>query len=186
MERTTQMRPGADATPSVRDSGSTFIELLVSIVLLGTVGVAVLTALAASATGAKVHRELSDAQAWLATAGDAISETPNGTDNYVICAMPSDYQALVPPEAAAVNVIAVEYWDSALPVPQDEFGSVCQYATGDRLQRITLETTVDGVARTLAVLKRPALEPTQNTQPPPGTVPGGAVVPTPTPGLEGP
>ncbi|MEQ9162065.1 MAG: hypothetical protein RLN74_05110, partial [Ilumatobacter fluminis] len=60
----------ADAHP---DLGATFIELLVSIVLLGTAGVAVLAALSTAATGAATNRTIAEVQASLATAGDAMT-----------------------------------------------------------------------------------------------------------------
>jgi hypothetical protein len=189
------LRPakGRLETGVVRDRGTGFIEILVSVVILGTAGIALLTALAASARSARVHREIADAQAWLATTGDAVSDVES---DYVDCDTEPDpaviaatYEATIiapvtaAPSAPMIDIIAVEFWDSS----SGSFGAACRYAPeGDRLQKITLQTTIDGDIRTLAVVKRPALEPTHGTAPPPPPVAGGAVVPTPTPGLEGP
>ena len=187
------MRRGPERGSSRLDLGAAFIEMLVSVVLIGTVGVAVLTALAAAATGARVHSEVSEAQAWLANAGDALVEAESF---YLSCDAEPDpaviadqYEAqIIAPitvgaSAPTIDIIDVEFWDSTVPgySPVD----ACNYSTTqeDRLQRITLQTTIDGQQRQLTVVKRPDLPPTINTQPPPTTLGGGNVIPPPTPGL---
>lgn len=174
------------------DRGSTFIEVMVSVVLLGTVGVAVLTALAAATRGAAVHRDIADAQLWLANAGDALTDDDS---DYVDCVTQPDpamianqYEATIiaPITAAAsaptIDIINVEFWDS---VGSTYDPVVCNYGPpqGDRLQRITLQTTIDGETRTLVVVKRPALPVTVNTGVVPTTIGGGSVVPPLTPGI---
>ena len=53
------------AEPPRRDGGMSFIELLVAIVLLGTVVVGVLTAMRATIIGTRLERDHSKAQQWL-------------------------------------------------------------------------------------------------------------------------
>lgn len=171
--------------PGPRDVGTTLIEILVSVLILGIAGVAVLTALAAAARGAAVQREVSDAQAWLATTGDAIAAVDSVDDTYIACATPAQYQpvvdAVLVPDAPIVVVSDISFWDGS------GFGRTCQYAAGNRLQEVTVQTTIDGVTRSITVVKRPALEPTIAVGPPaPGGGGGtGSVVPRPTPGLDG-
>ena len=135
-----------------RDGGTTYIELLVSIVLLGTVGVAVLTALGAAATGARTHREVAGVQSVLAQAGDRLTQVlPAADDNYVACATPDDYAPVVESVDPGLSVTSVEYWDRTT----GSFTGTCRHASGDRLQLIT--ATADGTpSRTIAVVKRPA------------------------------
>lgn len=176
-----------------RDLGATFIEILVSVVLLGTAGVAVLTALATAAAGASTQRSVAEAQSSLASAGDAVSEADPDADDYLDCDAnsPSDiiagYQATVDavraPSAAPVVVTGVEFWNST----SETYGAACRFdPEGDRLQRVTLATDTGGSTHELAVVKRPASEPTLNVGPLPPGGSGATMTPTPTPGLDGP
>jgi prepilin-type N-terminal cleavage/methylation domain-containing protein len=61
---------------NVQDRGVTFIEILVSIVLLGTVVVATITALRVAVVGSQVDEDSSRAQAWLQAAADELHQTP--------------------------------------------------------------------------------------------------------------
>jgi type II secretory pathway pseudopilin PulG len=178
--------------PAATDHGSTFIEVLVSVVLLGIGAIAVLAGLAAAIRGASVHSDVTDAQSWLATAGDVLVEVPpSAADNYEPCTTPTstiidEYQAVVDgvdgiPPTSDITVEDVEFWNSTL----GEFGSTCRYSTAeeDRLQRITLATQTAGAVRRLSVVKRPALEPSINVGTPPTTQGGGNYEPEPNPDL---
>lgn len=171
----------ADAHP---DLGATFIELLVSIVLLGTAGVAVLAALSTAATGAATNRTIAEVQASLATAGDAmtVADADNAQFVYEPCATPSTqaYVDAVADAAPGVTVRTVDYWSGSA------WSDTCNYAAGQRLQRVTLAMNLDGVERTLSVVKRPALDPTADLGTPSPSAGGGGTgnAPvTPTPGL---
>ena len=178
---------------SRRDHGSTFIELLISIVLIGTAVIAVLAAVAAAATGARVSDEISKAQSLLASAADFLTYVAEpGEDTYVECASVSDYQTLVDSEfgPSQIDVVSVEYWDSTTgPGVFDSNQSSCpaRFADLDRLQRVVLVVSVGDNERSVAVLKRPAVAPDGD----PGALPippdtsgeAGGVVPAPTPGL---
>jgi hypothetical protein len=162
------------------DNGSTFVEVLVSIVLLGTVGVAVLTAVAASARGASVHHDVADVQAALATAADVIADT----DSYVDCGTVAHYQSVVDAtlasNAADVIVADVRYSES----PAASFDATCD--ANDRLHLVSIQSSEDSVTHSATALARPMSSPTTNTQPPPGPVGGGDAAPTMTPGISTP
>lgn len=173
------------------DHGATLIEILVAIVILSSVGVGVLTSLAAAATGASVQRDIATAQSTLATAGDALIGT---SDDYVGCDVASsaeiaasyrDILADVLPDGPPIDVTAVRFWDGS------GFGDACRLADGHRLQQIELATTIDDETSTLTVIKRPAESPTIGVEPiAPSDEPteadndGSAVVEV-TPGLDG-
>jgi type II secretory pathway pseudopilin PulG len=172
-----------DGPPTERDRGATFIEVLVSVVILGTAGVAVLTALAAAATGASAHRSVSESQSALATAGDAITTVDVAADTYQSCDGVIEYDPVVQAVAPTVRVSSVEFWTGTAWSTSD-----CRFSTdGERLQRITLETDGKGVTRSLAVIKRPATDPTVGVGPiPPSSGTGfGNVTIVMTPGVTG-
>ena len=178
-----QSDSGRTEVTAPRDLGTTFIEILVSVVILGTAGVAVLTALAAAATGSSTQRSIAEAQSALATAGDAVTAVDIADDDYQDCASPGVYAARAQNAAPTVSVASVEYWTGTAWSVTD-----CQAAAGERLQRITLRADANGVARTLSVIKRPATDPTINVGPlsPSSGTGYGNVTITPTPGVTGP
>jgi Prokaryotic N-terminal methylation motif len=108
------------------DSGVTFVEMLVAIVLLGTVVLAVITALQVTLIGSRVERDHAKVHQWLqasvgilqsdATAfGDCV--TPNQTNLDTII---NNYTAAVRTGAAVpegfassnqLSVVSVEVWD---------------------------------------------------------------------------
>jgi len=55
------------------DRGMSYVEVLVSVILLGTAGVAVLGAAASAARGASTQRAVADSQIVLAAASDGLS-----------------------------------------------------------------------------------------------------------------
>lgn len=62
----------------LRDSGSSFIELLVAIVLLGTVVVAVLAAVRVTVIASATERDHSRAGQWLESAAKEVEDAPFG------------------------------------------------------------------------------------------------------------
>jgi type II secretory pathway pseudopilin PulG len=170
------------------------IEVLVSVVLLGLAGVAVLVALGATIRGADTHQNVSDAQSHLASSADALTDVPGqADDNYLDCLSHSDatieaaYQAFVDaiPGSSGVTVVDVEYWDRALG-GGGGFSSSCGADARDRLQRITLGAEADGVDDTIVVVKRPAQDQTIELEAPPTTMGGGNFVPELNPDWVGP
>lgn len=73
--------PAAD--PSVRrDRGTTFIEVLVAIVLLGVLGVGVLTAARTSIIGTRIERDHARAFQWLQSADGVLQASPRVSCNF--------------------------------------------------------------------------------------------------------
>ena len=66
---------GDSVDPARRDGGMSFIELLVAIVLLGTVGVAVLTTFRVTIEGTRVERDHARALQWLESAASVVQGT---------------------------------------------------------------------------------------------------------------
>lgn len=184
-----------DTTPPVtarRDAGATFIELLVSIILLGTVGVAVLVAVAATIVGARTHDAVAENQLQLAEAADVMTDTDPEAVPYVECgAGPSAaYQAVIDslfPPAGSIGV-SVAYWDANANAGDGAFGTNCLFPN-HRLQEVRLSTLVDGVTRSVTVIKRPPDVPTASTLPadtvPPYNGGAGSATVSPTPGING-
>jgi type II secretory pathway pseudopilin PulG len=180
-----------------RDHGATLVEMLISIVLLGTVGVAVLAAMSAAIVAARTHDEVATVQSRLAQAVDAITDTEPEQIPYIDCAdgppLPA-YQAALDAQFAppgSVQVLSVEFWNAGASIELGQFGSDCRTAThGDRLQRVTLQAEFDGVAREVAVVKRPFAVPTVGVVPappvPPYTGGSGQATVSLTPGINGP
>lgn len=159
-----------------RDSGASFIEVLVSIVLLGTSGVAVLTAVGAAATGAATNRSLSEAQAAASRAADELTSI---AVPFEPCASPGHYESRLPSELA-VRVVEVRHWRAGA------WGVDCDPAT-DTLQLVTVEAANgERSASTLRVVKRRPSDPDAEyvmNQDAGGVAP---VMPTgPTPGIDG-
>ncbi|MDW3215417.1 MAG: hypothetical protein R8G01_15555 [Ilumatobacteraceae bacterium] len=176
-----------------RDLGATFIEVLVSVVLLGTVGIAVLTALQATIVGARVHDRVAQSQALLAEAADLATDTEPEALPYVDCDSnpQASYQAVLttlfpPPQSVTVSVAN---WDRTAGAG-GAFVAGCRYAQGDRLQQLTISTVVDGTVKEVVVVKRPNDVPTADTVPAPPVPPfsggSGQATVSPTPGINGP
>ena len=163
---------------SRRDHGVSFIEILVAIVLLGTVVVGVLGALRISVDATRLERDHSLAYQWLQSANGVLQAAPRVSCGFTL---PDDdpytsgeekvrleYQKLIrsvaaipPPGWVDSQLTVVEpvkawdgsqYWDPADPAaPQPCFDS-----EGYLLQLVTLQvTSPDGdIIETLEVVKR--------------------------------
>lgn len=152
------------------DSGMSFIEVLVSIVLIGTTLIGVLAATRATIIGTKVERDHSRAQQWLQSAVGVL----DGTD-LESCITPADgsailssYQAAVadpvdgarrPPgwnSSATIEVLDLQVWNGNTFVPFDQQGATCLDTVELRQQRITIRvTSPDGeIVEDIEVIKR--------------------------------
>lgn len=147
---------------SRRDSGATFVELLVSIVLLGTVVVGVLTAVRASVIGSKLERDHAKAHQWLQSASENVRATQRwGCDTYTEAQIRSHYQDIL--RAAADNpsgwpddrieiVGPIKFWDGEDYYPPPE----CFDNAGTYLQLIQVQVvSADGdIIESVQVVKR--------------------------------
>jgi hypothetical protein len=118
-------RPAPRATRRRRDRddrGATFVELLVSIVLLGTAVVGTLAALRTTVIGTAVSRDQSKAQQWLQSAAGVIEGESFGdcTTPFDEAALRSYYQTAVDTNATApfdfapqnqLTVLDIDVWD---------------------------------------------------------------------------
>jgi Tfp pilus assembly protein PilV len=150
----------ARATPRVRraprpDSGSTLLEVLIAVVLMGTIVASGLALLITTITGTELDRDHSNAHAWLQTASDMLYARepencdPNLTDPTAIetrrAAIIAAYQTTIQqtdnPEswpAANIQVVDLWYWHYARGVNNTpEEGWVKNRCTTD-LQRLLL------------------------------------------------
>ena len=130
------------------DHGTTFIELLVAIVLLGTVVVAVLAGLRATIIGGELDRDHANAHAWLQSATDLIYSSSR-----LDCGTPTDTAAqktavrdsiLAGYEAVATSVTNPEGWPPSNITVYD-----VQYWDGDAYQ----DTCYDDFGISLQLVK---------------------------------
>lgn len=159
-----------DAVHRSRDEGATFVELLVSVVLLGTAGVAVLAATTAAITGARMSDEIAKSQSVIAEVADYLSDTEPENVPYSACTGPdvrAQYQAAIDGRfAGRVEVVEVRYEDAA-----GDFTTACTFGAGHRLQQVELRSLVNESERSVLVVKRPVDVPTLDTVPAPPAPP---------------
>lgn len=184
-----------DRTASSRcDSGATFVEVLVSVVLLGTAGIAVLAATAAGIVGARTSDEVAKSQALIAEAADYLTDTDPANVPYRPCdtlstasliqAYQDDLDARF--SAETIDIVDIRFWDR----PSESFTGTCGFTSGYRLQQIELRTVLNGAQRTVTVVKRPADVPTADIvaapPAPPYAAGSGQAIVSLTPGINGP
>lgn len=167
-----------------RDSGLSFVEVLVTIVLLGTVGVAALAALRMTVIGTRTERDHSRAYQWLQSADGVLQEAER-----VSCAFDPaadapytsgeekvrlEYEDLIRTKVAnppgwndhQITVLrpvktwdGSRYWDPYDPAAPDTSAvdpAACFDSAGRLLQLVTLQvTSPDGeIIETMQVVKR--------------------------------
>jgi Tfp pilus assembly protein PilV len=146
--------------PHRRDRGTTFVEVLVSIVLLGTVVGGTLTALRTSIISSDRGEGRANAQLWLQTARDVIYRTP-----YMDCTTPystvevknfydAAVQAAAPPTGWAggsVGVNIVQFWSKS--DGHEVWGDACGTASAAQLVEIYVLSPTGDVGRTIQVIK---------------------------------
>jgi prepilin-type N-terminal cleavage/methylation domain-containing protein len=149
MSRAADNQQAEGPARSRRDRGMTFVEVLVTIVLLGTVSVAVLAGLRATVIGTRIERDHSKAQQWLQSAVGVI-EAKNfakcSTLNLTGTDVRDAYQTEVDAKAArpygfngAMTVFVPEVWDGATFVPFASQPSLCYDEFLLRQQLVTIE-----------------------------------------------
>jgi hypothetical protein len=175
--------------PARRDSGTSFVEIVVSVVILGTVCIGVLNAIATAAVGARIHREVSSSQAWIATFADEMVAIESqyrpctvGVST-VVAAYQAEANAIKATLStnATITVTAVRFWDGTTST----FGTTCRLVQGYRLQEVSIAITQPRAATFVTTLvKRPPPSdiPTQGIVAAGGTDPSTIVL-APTPGL---
>jgi hypothetical protein len=144
-----------------RDRGQTFVEILVSIVLLGTVVGATLTALRTTIVSSRADEGQAKANAWLLAAEDAIYRTPyipcpSFTAAQVKSAYDIEVQATTtPPEGWAggsVGVNVVFFWSKE--DGQEVWSDACGTEFSAQLVEIYVRSPSGDVGKTMQVIKR--------------------------------
>jgi Tfp pilus assembly protein PilX len=148
-------RPVSDR--SRRDGGVSLVETLVAIVLLGLVGVAVLSAFAGTIRASTTNRALALEQSWLASAEDLLASAAVPIAGCEVVAAAA-YQAVLDGESTrtgdwptgALKVVTVERW---LPSERRFDATRCDPST--QLHRLTLSAEAPGVGapKSLQTLK---------------------------------
>jgi prepilin-type N-terminal cleavage/methylation domain-containing protein len=137
------------------DSGMTLIEILIAIVLMGTVVLATLGALGASVLGGELHRDHSNGHAWLQSAADALyaadkqdcdTSAPDGGKAAIIAAYQPIIDGVPNPEGwsnSQIKIIDLQFWDATDSngngIVEYRFGPICQDSINLSLQRITVQ-----------------------------------------------
>src|SRR5690606_24061618 len=110
------------------ERGDTLIEILVSVVIMGLVGAAVLGALMTAARASAIHRVIANAEVAGRSFAGALADTP-----YIPCATPADYAAplgYVPDGPFDITVTSVERWSGDIDQADfAPFGDGCATAT---------------------------------------------------------
>jgi type II secretory pathway pseudopilin PulG len=156
IDATTSARP-CTPIPRRADGGASLVEVLVSVVLLGIVGVGVLSAFAGTIRASTTNRELGLEQSWLASAADLLESDAVPVPPCEVGAVAAYQSALDalpatdrPWPAGAVRVTAVERWIAA----DARFDPVrCDRSA--QLHRVTLSASasVGGATTVLQTLK---------------------------------
>jgi type II secretory pathway pseudopilin PulG len=134
VQRQTTSRSGTRRSQQGGDRGSTFVELLVAIALLGTVVVATLTGLRAAIIGSTVDESSARAHAWLQSASDELYAAPyRSCATNPTAAIESAYQSAVDASTrpadwgatsgAIIDVVSVEFLSRS--GADDQWGSTC-------------------------------------------------------------
>lgn len=148
-------RPGVPPDRArARDVGVSLIEVLLAVVLMGTVVTGTLTALRSAVSASSVQRDHATAHAWLQSAADALYATDkvscdplapdHGASN-----TSAAYEALVRSvtnperwEATQIRVADVAFWN-AIPIGNGRtaytFGALCHETLGLGLQLVEIE-----------------------------------------------
>ena len=156
-------QPTGQDRSAPRDDGTTFIELLVTIVLTGTIVLGVLAATQASVRASRVSREASRVESALLTAAERIERASRDDADYE-CPLPVDLSG--PVYAAAQLKLGVSSGDAPMYASvgyEHLSGGVWQpgpcpppsESQQNLVQRITITMTSpnNGLTRTMEVLK---------------------------------
>ncbi len=154
-------QPVAAASPDdpKPDRGSTLMEMLMGITILGTVVAATLTGLITVITASSLDRDHANAHAWLQTSADMLYAreldqcNPSADPATEISDTIAEYESTIRqtdnPEGwdpTNIDVIGLEWWsidiDSTTGVGTEAWGTVCD--SGDtNLQRVTIQVQAE-------------------------------------------
>lgn len=175
MARTRRSHSTANAAPPrERDRGLTFIEMLVAIVLLGTVVIAVVAALQVATTAAVTDANHSRAYILLHEASDAVftaerASCASNTESQIIALYEAEFAGLTSPEGWSTvtpDITRIEFLNASEVDGRTVYawGSTCQEGLTDssgnptplKSQKVTIEVIApDGsMAKSIETVKR--------------------------------
>lgn len=143
-----------------RDAGVTLVEIVISIVLMGTVVIAILNATSTSIRTSSVSRDAAQVETVVVNAADRINRAPircdiGGYTEYAVAAVRSQGWWTNEGEFAQAADVRHEFYDPAMSPPWRE--GVCPVDDfGKRLiQRVTVTITSpqESISRTIQVVK---------------------------------
>ncbi len=156
----------ADALPTThrtrRDAGTSYVELLVAIVLIGMTVVGTLTALRATILGSTVERDHARAHQWLQSASEALTNDIvwKDCDTTTAAALQAFYQGqlrgttdIVPPPWAMTQVSVPTL--VTFGQPDGTYGATCHAEIDRQLVRIRVVDTNNRIIETVDVVKAP-------------------------------
>ena len=136
------------------DRGETLLEILISVVILGITGVAILSGLMTTVTVSDMHRKQATAGAVAQDYAETVSRYV-AADHYVECATAAAYApgvvGFTPPGGYTASIAGVEYWNAATTT----FSGTC---SSSGLERVTVQVaSTDGRATedVVVVVRRP-------------------------------
>lgn len=132
------------------ERGETLVELLVTVVVLGLTGVALVAGLTTAVMISDSHRKAADAGATIRDYAEAI-ETAVVTSGYQVSCAPTYAADFTPPSGYTTPAItAVSFWNGA------GFPGTCDPTADTGLQRLTLRvSSMDGrAAESLTIVVR--------------------------------
>ena len=161
---TAEVLPAAE--PPRRDSGQSFIELLVAVVLLGMVIVAVLAGLRATIIGTTAERDHARAHEWLQSASEVLVNDIAWVDCDPLdsTASAEDIRVQYEDDLQANLSIVPHDWDATqltvnLPVafagPDSSYGPTCWGPIDRQLVTIQVRDTNGDVVETVEVINVP-------------------------------
>lgn len=136
---------GDDPMRQSRDAGQSLVEVLIAIVLTGTLAIAGMITLRASIAASAIDRDHANAHAWLQTATDVLYGAPRedcGTETLTVPDAVADaYDAIIKAtpnprnwDPSLIQVVRpVTFWNG-----KSAFGNIC-YGAGINLQLITVQ-----------------------------------------------
>jgi hypothetical protein len=161
MDQTIERREEQDVpAPRRRDAGVSLVEIVISIVLMGTVVVAILNAVATSIRMSSVSRDAAQVETVVVNAADRINRAPircdiDGYTEYAVAAVRSQGWWTNEGEFAQAANVRHEFYDPTASPPWRE--GVCPADDfGKRLiQRVSITVTSpsESVSRTIQVVK---------------------------------
>lgn len=132
------------------DEGTTLVEVLAAVALIGIAFLTILGGMMTSAVGSDIHRKATTADNELR----ALAEHVHAAD-YVACAGPAAYASgFTAPAGYTAHVTAVRYWVSSASDPDTgSFSGTCGTDAGSQLVSLRVEAADGRAAATRDVLK---------------------------------